>query len=286
MQGDVACHGGPDDGDDPKAGDGRQQPPDRGLELLELVRGGKVGELGQQRRKHRLEQHDGDPGDDEPGEELPGQGFLARRRQQLDRHGRQVQEELGEQGGHHEVAERGRQLAPLCLGARRRQPPLAGKDQGVGEQGGRAERQAVGPDRFPADACEDHDGQEAGDTLEGHQPAVGRELPVAREVAPAKVPHVEARQADQECQEQDALVVEQVARDRGGHHRGGDGHIRGVLLGVRAPPRTTARCTTGHAPNPFARRAAIARETSCSRGMKTPGPAMNPRIQSAARSEY
>ena len=58
-----------------------------------------MGELRQERRKHRLEQHDGDPGDDEPGEELPGQGFLALRRQQLDRHRRQVQEELGEQGG-------------------------------------------------------------------------------------------------------------------------------------------------------------------------------------------
>ena len=59
-----------------------------------------------------------------------------------------------------------------------------------------------------------------------------------------------------------------------------------MRMASMAPPRTMARCTTGRAPRPFARRAAIARATSCSSGMKTPGPAMNPRIQSAARSEY
>ena len=50
---------------------------------------------------------------------------------------------------------------------------------------------------------------------------------------------------------------------------------------VMAAPTDAARMTTGRPPMPWARRWASARPTSCSRGMKNPGPATKMTAQNA-----
>src|SRR5579863_4226142 len=147
--------GEPDDCNSTEPGHEEQQARQERLELTVPAAGGECGELGQERRLHRLEEKDRYVGDDAAQLEPSSGRLLCRRGEELDCDGADTEQQLGEDRRDQQEAERMSDLAPWRGRAGTEQSAPSDRGERDGDERGHDQRDPVRTRGLDSDHGED-----------------------------------------------------------------------------------------------------------------------------------